>query len=55
MCPNNYTTRIDEGKLRPNLANLGGKVGTQLIMLRKGEYEGFGVTLEQDTKGLISS
>ena len=69
-CPKNYTTRITEkGKPINNLANFGGAIGREIIIERKGEYEvklvvllslnripqGIGFTLEETTKGLISS
>lgn len=50
----NYQAHYRNGKLVPNVANLGGKIGDILKIERSGEYEGLAVQLMEDLKPLLT-
>ena len=50
----NYQARKNNGKLTPNVANLGAKIGEIAKLERSGEYNGIAVEFLENTKPLLT-
>lgn len=50
----NYNTYVSNGKVIPNLGNLGGKIGDIAKLERKGEYYGISVELLENLKPILT-
>lgn len=50
----NFQARLSEGKLVPNVANLGAKIGDIAKLERSGEYNGIAVQFMENTKPLLT-